>query len=405
MPNLTDIAIRSFAIPAKGQKDYFDDALPGFGIRVSQGGTQSFFLFTGKASNRRRHAIGRFGIVTLAQARAEAKRLLAEQTLGQGKPKTITFSAALEIFEAQQYPQLKPRTVHDYMAIFRRHFSKKLGDLRLADISFEDVTAITDKLVKTRSEQRHAPVVGNTFFRWCVRRRFIKHSPLDGVDIPKPKKRKRVLSDDELVKVYRAAEGIGYPFGSIVQLLILTGQRRGEIAGACSPWLSATARTLTLPEGFAKNSREHIVPLGPRALAIFEEIEREGLLFPARGSEDKPFSGFSKSRKTLDAVLQGVAPFTLHDLRRTFSTGLAKLGVAPHIKEALLNHVDAKSEVEAIYDQYKYLPEMRAAMELWERHLTTLLGEAAAVPDMTLVATESMMPPSIIDTQMPAAAE
>lgn len=211
MPNLTDLSIRSFTIPAKGQKDYFDDALPGFGVRVSQGGTRSFFLFTGKASNRRRQAIGRFGIITLAQARAEAKRLLAEETLGQGKPKTVTFSAALAIFEEQQYPQLKARTVHDYKAIFRRHFSKKLGNLRLVDVSFEDVTSITDKLVKTRSEQRHALVVGNTFFRWCVRRRFLKHSPLDGVDIPKPKKRKRVLSDEELVKVYRAAEGLGYP--------------------------------------------------------------------------------------------------------------------------------------------------------------------------------------------------
>jgi len=109
MSNLTDLAIRSLKAPVKGQKNYFDSALPGFGVRVSQGGTRSFFLFTGKAHNRRRHAIGRFGIITLAQARAEAKRLLAEQTLGHGKPKSITFSAALTIFEEQKYPELKAR--------------------------------------------------------------------------------------------------------------------------------------------------------------------------------------------------------------------------------------------------------------------------------------------------------
>jgi len=374
MANLTDLAIRSFQLPTSGQKDYFDDAVPGFGVRVSQGGTRSFFLFTGKAHNRQRHSIGRFGIITLAQARAEAKRLLAEQTLGLSKPKTITFAQALEIFEEQKYPELKPRTVYDYKATFRRHFYRKLGDVRLADISFEDVTAITDKLVRVPSEQRHALVVGNTFFRWCVRRRFLKHSPLEGVDVPKPTSRKRVLSDDELVAVYRAAADTPWPFGPMVQLLILTGQRRGEIAALHSAWLNTADRSFTLPEGFAKNHRQHTVPLGPMAFELVENNKRDGLLFPARGGHDKPFCGFSKSKQTLDKELQGVAPFTLHDLRRTFSTGLARLGVPPHIKEALLNHVDAKSEVEAIYDHYRYEPEKKSAMERWESHVAELLG-------------------------------
>lgn len=134
-----------------------------------------------------------------------SSRLRRHETRQSGKPKTITFSAALLIFGEQQYPALKPRTVHDYKAIFRRHFSNKLGDLRLADSSFEDVT---DKLVKTRSEQRHA--------RWAIPSSagaFAGASSstvrLMGSIIPKPKKRKRVLSDAELVKVYRAAEGIG----------------------------------------------------------------------------------------------------------------------------------------------------------------------------------------------------
>lgn len=399
MPNLTDLAIRSFGIPTKGQRDYFDDALPGFGVRISQGGTRSFFLFTGKAHNRRRHAIGRFGIITLAQARAEAKRRLAEETLGQSKPKTITFSAALSIFEEQKYPALKPRTAHDYKAIFRRHYTKRLGELRLADISFEDVTAITDKLIRTPSEQRHALVVGNTFFRWCVRRRFLKHSPLDGVDVPKAGKRKRVLTDDELVQVYRAAEATPYPFGPIVQLLILTGQRRGEIAGLRSEWLSKTARAFTLPEGFAKNSREHTVPLGELALGVLEDIDSTGLIFPARGTTDRPFSGFSKCKKAFDEMLEDVAPFTLHDLRRTFSTNLGKLGVLPHVKEALLNHVSAKSEVEAIYDQYRYLPEMRAAVELWEDHLSSLMrlnGTSADIGDHPALVTPSLEDPKTV---------
>jgi hypothetical protein len=101
MANLTDLTIRSISPPLKGQQDYFDDALPGFGIRISQGGTRSFFLFTGKKKNRERKSIGRWGIITLAQARAEAKRILAERTLGHHKPKTMTFflcsAAALDL--------------------------------------------------------------------------------------------------------------------------------------------------------------------------------------------------------------------------------------------------------------------------------------------------------------------
>ncbi|HLG48148.1 MAG TPA: integrase arm-type DNA-binding domain-containing protein [Reyranella sp.] len=370
MANLTDISIRSLQPPALGQKDYFDASIPGFGVRVSQGGSRSFFLFLGKRSNRRRHAIGRFGIVTLAEARAEAKRLLAEQTLGHDKRRTITFTAALELFAEQKYPALKARTAKDYKDIFRRHFNKKLGDLRLGDIDFDTITAITDKLVRTPSEQRHALVVAGTFLRWCVRRRLLKHNPLEGVDIPKPGKRSRVLTDAELVAVYLGAEKLGYPFGTIVQLLILSGQRRGEIAGLQSTWLSDG---FTLPPGFAKNSREHVVPAGPVARGILKNIEREGLLFPAVGEKDRPFSGFSKCKKALDAMLEEVKPYTLHDLRRTFSTNIAKLGVAPHIKEALLNHVSAKTEVEAIYDQYRYVPEMKAALGLWERYLSDLV--------------------------------
>jgi integrase len=378
MVNLTDLSIRSLSPPQKGQKDYFDTVVPGFGVRVSQGGTRSFFLFVGKKNSRERKSIGRWGIITLAQARAEAKRLLAERTLGHRQLKTITFSAALLQFEEQWYPHLKPRTIKDYKRIFKDHFSKKLGDYRLADIEFETITAITDKLVKTPTEQKHALVVCNTFFRWCVRRRLLKHSSLDGVDIPKPPSRKRVLSDEELTKVYRALVDCPDPFRSIVRLLILSGQRRGEITALRPAWFKHNEQAIVLPPEITKNKREHVVPLGPMALAVLADLPKEAALyFPCSRHNGNMFSGFSKAKKLLDKLLPGLAPWTLHDLRRTFSTNLAKLGVLPHIKEMLLNHVAAKSDVEAIYDTYKYLPEMRAAMEKWENHFSTLLKNCA----------------------------
>jgi hypothetical protein len=104
---------------------------------------------------------------------------------------------------------------------------------------------------------------------------------------------------------------------------------------------------------------------GRQPLAI---EEAHAATCPAVGGKNRPFSGFSKCKKVLDATLEEVTPYTLHDLRRTFSTNIAKVGIAPHIKEALINHVSAKSEVEAIYDQYGYVPEMKSALELWERY-------------------------------------
>lgn len=270
MANLlfTDVSLRALPAPSQGQVDYFDASLAGFGLRVSQKGSKAFFLLTGKKNNRRRHGLGRFGIILLAQARAEAKKKLAELTLGLGQDQTITFSAALKIFEEQKYPTLKPRTVKDYKGVFTRHFSKKLGDYKLSAIRFEEVTAITDKLVKTPVEQKHALVVCGTFFRWCVRRRYLKHNPLEGADIPKRPPRKRVLSDDELVIVWRAADAFHEPFRSIVLLLILTGQRRVEVSSLHKTWVSHNQQTVTLPETITKNKREHVVPLGPMALEV-----------------------------------------------------------------------------------------------------------------------------------------
>jgi integrase len=372
MLHLTDFSIRSLAPPAKGQKDYFDKGLAGFGLRVSQGGTRSFFVFLGKASSRERHSIGRYGIISLAEARTEAKRLLAEQTLGHIKPKSILFSEAQTKFEELHFPSLKERTRKDYKRVLDVRLAK-LHSYKLTDITFEDVTKITDKLVKTPREQFHTLVVAGTFFKWCVRRRYIKHNPIEGVDIPKLPTRKRVLKDDELAKVYQAADKFYEPFRSIVLLLILLGQRRGETSALFKTWVSHNEQTLTLAAEITKNGREHVVPLQPMALAVIGTTTPDGHYFPSGKTDGKPFSGFSKCKRQLDAMLDGVDPWTLHDLRRTFSTNLAKLGVAPHIKEALLNHISAKSEVEAIYDRYTYLPEMRDALGVWEAHLTKLL--------------------------------
>jgi integrase len=190
--------------------------------------------------------------------------------------------------------------------------------------------------------------------------------------------RERVLSDRELATVYGAAETMGYPFGTIVQLCILTGQRRSEIA-----WLRRshfTLGTLTVPAALAKNNREHMMPVGPRVKGIVEAISHKGdLLFPAlRG--DKVFGGWSKQKITLDDKISEsghtIAPWTLHDLRRTFATNLAALGVRLEVTERLLNHVSGSlGGIVAVYQKHNWMPEMREAVLKWEARLDHILAQ------------------------------
>ena len=195
------------------------------------------------------------------------------------------------------------------------------------------------------------------------------------MQIAKSAARDRVLDDRELVAVYRAAQDLGYPFGTIVQLLILTGQRRSEIAAFQRAWVDFDQQTITLPGAITKNGRQHTFPFSNTTRRVLEVCPASGdLLFPARGASSKPFSGWSRSKEKLDKKLENVTPRTLHDLRRTFSTGHAALGTPPHITERLLNHVDGTiSGVAAIYNRFRYIDEMRDAATAWEKHLRRLV--------------------------------
>ncbi len=190
----------------------------------------------------------------------------------------------------------KPRTQADYTR-FLDKFKEALAHEKLADLTFEDITEVTDELGK--SEAQHALAVARTFFRWCVRppRRYIRHSPLEGLQVKLANKRKRILNSEELKKVWQAALTQGYPYGDIVRLLILNGQRRGEIANLRWPWINEKERLITLPDWVCKNSLEHCFPYGQMTADILEKIpglNSTDLLFPSRVSDERPISGWSK---------------------------------------------------------------------------------------------------------------
>jgi integrase len=191
-----------------------------------------------------------------------------------------------------------------------------------------------------------------------------------------------VLTETELSAVWNAAEASGYPFGRIVQLLILTGQRRSEIGGLRRSWIDGEKRTITFPAAITKNGRDHILPYGDTVATLLSSLPDDvELVFPARGNSENAFNGYSPSKVRLDKFIKGenekspVAAWTLHDLRRTFATNLAALGTPIHVTEKLLNHVSGTvSGVAAIYNRHSYIDEMRAAMNDWGKRLMEIVA-------------------------------
>jgi len=364
--HLTEIVVQRLSKPGT----YYDTTTAAFGIRVGKN-RKTWFVIRGK--ERLYTTVGRYDRgMGLADARKAGKKLLFESPLDR-KARTTFTNAQAEYLGSLEGK--KPRTVRDYTRMLTKYFEPGLATKQLGAITYEDCMGCVDGL--PQSEKGHALAVARTFFRWCVKppRRYIPHSPIEGVEIKLAKKRKRVLSYDEIRTVYRAAQEQAYPHGTIVQMILMTGQRRGEIAGLRWPWIDQRAQTITLPGELTKNGLDHTFPYNGQVAAILELIPRRNstdLLFPSRVSDERPISGWSKYKKEL---ADGLPRWTLHDLRRTFRTVHGEIGTEREIAERLINHAaGVTTDVEQIYDQFTYMPQMRAAIEKYDVHISTLLA-------------------------------
>ena len=244
----------------------------------------------------------------------------------------------------------------------------------LAEIRKHDVLRVIDGIIKDGkpSAANHAFAAIRKFFNWCVERGLLDVSPCLGIRRPaKNNSRDCVLTDVELSTLWQASKVQGYPFGIIFKLLALTTQRRGEIVGMGWSELDLSEGLWTIPGARTKNGSPHLVPLTPMAIGILQNLPQfsTDLIFPAKVKLDRPYSGYSKGKRTLNANAD-LRDWTLHDLRRTAATGMAKLGVAPHVVERILNHSSGTfGGVAGVYNRFGYLKEMREALELWEDHL------------------------------------
>ncbi len=187
--------------------------------------------------------------------------------------------------------------------------------------------------------------------------------------------RDRALSDEELAQVILAARRIGGPYGAIVEFLALTGQRREEVARIKCEELDLTGRVWTLPKSRAKNAKAHVVHLSQQSLTLLKGTgRRAGFVFSFDGA--KPFNVFSRAKRELDKI-SGVTGWRLHDLRRTCVSGMARLGIAPHVADKILNHqAGTISGVAAVYQRHEFLSERKEALDRWGSHVSQILDGA-----------------------------
>jgi integrase len=236
-------------------------------------------------------------------------------------------------------------------------------------------------------EATRARASWSAFFMWACREGLIESNPVAFTNMPcEPVVRDRAVSDPELGAIWRALEGedVDDDYAAIVRLLILTGARRDEITSLRRGEIDIGAALITLPPARVKNSREHVIPLSAPARAILaarlQHRPKRNLVF---GYGEGPFSGFAKAKKELDAKLgAAVAPWRLHDFRRSISTALhERFDVPPHIVETILGHVGGhKSGVGGVYNKALYLDQRRAALERWAAHVMQLAGNRIGRP-------------------------
>jgi len=382
---LTKSAIDAIPTPA-ADVVYWDAACPGFGVKVTPKGRKVFVVLyrTGGAGSKlRKYTIGPYGRVTLHQARVAAQKVFAARLAGrdlagekQAARRRLVVDRVddlLETYVAQHLAQNK--SGGEIGRLLRRELGPSWGGRSIHDITKRDVVEVIWAV-----EQRGAPGAANktlksikTFLRWCVGRAILDSSPAEGIPMPtKVVTRDKVLTDQELAQVILAARKMGGPYGGIVELLALTGQRREEVAQMTWDELDLGQHIWTLPKSRTKNGKQHVVHLSAQALAVLNRVPKKGpFVFSILGR--RPFHDFSKAKRMLDQ-LSAVSHWRLHDLRRTCVSGMARLGVAPHVADKILNHQTGTiSGVAAVYQRHEFLAERRAALDLWGAHVAAIV--------------------------------
>jgi integrase len=402
---LTDLQIKKLPLPA-ARKEISDGRIGGLYLVVQPSGAKSWAVRYRAHGSPKKLTIGPYPAVDLAAARRRAQEALGE--VAGGNDPSAQKKAARQAQKAANSTEDRVETVVDefirkYLAkkakpswakeaerLLRVEIVPKFGKKRLGEITRADVRRLLDDIAQ------RAPITANrtlAVFRklcnWAVSKETITASPCAGIEAPTSERsRDRVLEDDEIGLAWQAFDSIGWPFGPICKLLLLTGARRDEVASMEWRELDLEAKVWRLPEARTKNKRAHEIPLPDAAVAILKALPRiegkAGLVFSTTGVT--AVSGFSRAKSAIDRAMVGALretaeapqPWVIHDLRRTVATNLQRLGVKLEVTEAVLNHVSgSRAGIVGIYQRHEYAAEKRAALDAWARRLDEIVTGAS----------------------------
>jgi integrase len=405
-------SVARLALPS-GKKDHieFDGEVPGFGVRLRAGGKRTWIFQYRVGAKQRRLKLGVVGALDADKARATAKKKHAEVELG-GDPQAdkvkeradahVTALAVVKDYLAFKNDKLKPKGLKEQKRYLETgYYWKPLHGLQIAKVTRSDVAAQLRKIAAKSGgyAANRAKAALSAMYSWAMKEGLCGDDPTNPVANTNKQaqeaRRTRVVNDRELAEIWDAALSAG-EYGRIVQLLMLTGQRREEIGGLRLPEIDLGnwdddlgKRLITLPPQRTKNQLPHEIPLSDSAIHILKKCprrERREFLF---GSRKGPFTVYAKAKAALDAAIMEarteqlgeaappLVPWQLRDLRRTLSTKMGEdLGVQPHVVEAILNHVsgEAKRGVAGVYNHAIYRKEKAQALTHWADHVASIVA-------------------------------
>jgi integrase len=410
---LTERKIETLTVGG-GRKDrlVFDDAQRGLVVRVTASRSRSYLCQYTLNGQKWRVPLGSCSALSLSKAREAAAAIMGDVAKGRNPAAErkevaaaewakrvrgrLTLSVLIQDWARLHLVHRRPRYAAEAVRALRHGFVKHL-DRPAEDLDQATVVHALDSLGRrhkdkgrgtgptrrgTASAGRTA-AYGRACFAWAMKRGTVRNNPFAELPFSTAvTKRDRVLSDEEAAAIWRAAGEAARPYGTIVRLLMLTGQRRDEVAGMTWAEISEDLMTWTIPGTRTKNGVPHLVPLseparellqsllsGPEGLKRAHQDQRAKLALVLPGERGTPFSGWSKAKSALDTA-SGISGWWLHDLRRTLATGLQRLGVRLEVTEAVLNHLSgSRAGVVGIYQRHDWAEEKRSALDAWSAHL------------------------------------
>ena len=369
----------------------------GLVLRVSPSGVKSWTVVYSRESDgsKRRVTLGKFPAITLEKARGKA--LAAVTAISEGNDPAADRRARREAMTVEdlgglyveKYAKRNKRTWAEDERLLRREVYPVIGDMKAMTVKRRDVLDIIEAKADAGHMAQSTQILAviRKMFNWAVDGDYLKSSPATGIKPRgKPTKRDRVLSDEEARAIWNAlpVASLAPQTADIFRLLFLLGQRSGEICGMTRGEVDIGKETWTIPSRRTKNGLSHIVPLSDAALVIVSraiEAAGEGGDVPLFSRTGEPMQSNAISHAARLNLQIAREPWTPHDIRRTVATGMAGLGIAPHIVEAVLNHISGfRAGVAGVYNRNQYEPEKRRALDMWGEHLEAITaGHAAKV--------------------------